>query len=270
MQIYVLEKGFTYKLFMLIAFSLFSSVMYQGHLKGELIYTILFLGSAALCAFQIASIFYVIFVKRTLHINVDKKSIMWEIFDNKRLVNKVSINLNDIDNVKYEVNYLTGNIYSRFTVTFILSDKSEIQLTDGLIYDFGLKKAENLARYLLKHGLGDPQDVKFAKMIEELNIDIYKEQKFSKNYDDSYCMGIISKNKKEFLSLRLQIESLYKDYKIVEKNANNEYLIKADKNRDSFIYLRSNAFGYFIEFHKVQRKEDLKMLKEMGRQKIGF
>jgi len=72
------------------------------------------------------------------------------------------------------------------------------------------------------------------------------------------------------LSLRLQIESLYKDYKIVEKNANNEYLIKRETHKNSFIYLRSNPFGHFVEFHNVKMKQDLKMLKEMGRQKISL
>ena len=270
MQIYVLEKGFTYKLFMLTAFSLFALVMYQGHLKGETIYTILFIASVALCSFQIASFFYVLLVKRTIHFNIEQKEVCWEIFDNKKLQKKICVNIDEIEEVKTEVNYLTGNIYSKFTLTFVLKDGTEIELTDGMIYDLGLKKAEHLSRYLLNHDLGDEQDVKFANLIKELDIDIYKEQKFSKKDVNNYYFGVISKNKKEFLSLRLQIEALYKDYNIVEKNGANEYLVRSENNKNSYIYLRSNAFGYFVEFYKVKRKEELKMLKEMGRQKISF
>lgn len=270
MQIYVLEKGFIYKLFMLTAFALFALVMYQGHLKGEMIYTILFIGSVALCSFQIASFFYVLLIKRTLHFIITDKEVCWEFFDNKKLQKKICVHREEIDEVKTEVNYLTGNIYSKFILTFILKDGSEIELTDGMVYDLGLKKAEQLCRYLLKNNLGDPQDIKFAKLIETLNIDTFKEQKFSKSDEDSYYLGIISKNKKEFLSLRLQIESLYDDYKIVEKNANNEFLVRNEKIKNSYIFLRSNAFGYLVEFYKVKRKKELKMLKEMGRQKIGF
>ncbi|QDF28034.1 hypothetical protein [Halarcobacter anaerophilus] len=270
MQIYVLQRAISYKIFMLVAFGFFALVMYQGHLKNELIYTILFIVFVALCSFEIVSIFYCLFVKRTLHFNINDKEVSWEFFDNKRLLKRVNIDKSSIKEVKSEVNYLTGNIYSRFTVTFILEDDSQIELTDGFLYSFGLKKAENISRYMLKNGLGNPQDIKFSKLIEELNIDIFQQQKFTKEEKDSYYMGVISKNKKEFLSLRLQIESLYKDYKIVEKNANNEYLVRNENKKESFIYLRSNAFGYFVEFYKVKRKEDLKMLKEMGRQKIGF
>lgn len=88
---------------------------------------------------------------------------------------------------------------------------------------------------------------------------------------DSHYYGFISKNKKEFLSLRLQIEALYTDYKLIEKNGNNEYLIKNGDSKDSFIYLKSNVFGIFVEFYKVGIKGELKTLKEMGkRDKIGF
>ncbi len=148
--------------------------------------------------------------KRTLHFNINDKEVSWEFFDNKRLLKRVNIDKSSIKEVKSEVNYLTGNIYSRFTVTFILEDDSQIELTDGFLYSFGLKKAENISRYMLKNGLGNPQDIKFSKLIEELNIDIFQQQKFTKEEKDSYYMGVISKNKKEFLSLRLQIESLYK------------------------------------------------------------
>lgn len=270
MQIYVLEKGFIYKLFMLTAFSLFALVMYQGYITGETIYTILFIVSVALCSFQIASFIYVLIVKRTIHFKITEKEVCWEIFDNKKLQKKICVNRDEIDEVRTEVNYLTGNIYSKFTLTFVLKDNSEIELTDGMIYDLGLKKAEHMCRYLLNNNLGHEQDIKFAKLLNEENIDTFKEQKFSRNDGDFYYIGVISKNKKEFLSLRIQLESLYSEYKIIEKNANNEYLIRNENNKNSYIYLRSNAFGYFIEFYKVKRKEELKMLKEMGRQKIGF
>ncbi|XPV68073.1 MAG: hypothetical protein ACNI25_12265 [Halarcobacter sp.] len=271
MQTYILEKGFIYKLFMLTAFSLFALVMYQGYVKGETIYSILFFGSISLCAFQIASIFYVIFVQRRVELTIDDENISWKIYDNKKLYKENSIQKNKIKEIKTEINYLMGNIYSNFTVTFILDDDSEDILTDGLIYDFTLKKAEDLCRFLLKNKLGHEQDVKFSTLVEELNIDLTKEQVFSKKAGKSYFVGLISKNKKEFLSLRLQIENLYPNYKVIEKNANNEYLIKSDEIKDSYIYLRSNAIGYFVEFYNVSKKEELKSLKQMGeKEKIGF
>lgn len=271
MKTFTLEKGFGYKLFMLLAFSIFASVMYQGHINKEGIYSILFLLSCILVSYQIASIFYVIFVKRKIEIEIDQNTISWKIYDNNKLHRKQSIPLSEIKDVKTEVNYLTGNIYSTFTVTFNLKNDEEVILTDGLLYDFGLKKAENVCKFLLDNKLGDEQDIKFAELIKELNIESSKEQKFSKKDGNYYFLGVISNNKKEFLSLRLQIEGLYKDYKKVEKNANNEYLIKSYDKNDTYIYLRSNAIGYIIEFYNVKRKEELKTLKEMGkRQKIGF
>ena len=271
MQKYILNKGFGYKLFMLIAFSLFSLVMYQGHMKNGGIYSILFFASAALCAFQIASVFYVIFVKRVVEISIDKERITWKFFDNNKLQKEDYLILNEIKEVKTEIKYLTGNIYSNFTVTFILKNDEEKVLTDGLIYDFGLKKAEEVCRFLLENELGDEQDIKFSKLVKELNIDLSKEQKFTKKSGKSYFTGIISKNKKEFLSLRLQIEALYKDYKTVKKNANNEYYIESEDKKDSFIYLRSNAIGFFVEYYNLSKNEELKTLEQMGeRKKIGF
>lgn len=271
MQTYILEKGIVYKLFMLIAFSIFSLVMYQGHITKGGIYTILFLASVALIAFQIASIFYVLFIKRSISIEITDDEISWKFFDNKKIYKEDRLALNDIKDIKTEINYLTGNIYSNFTITFILKDDTEKTLTDGLLYDFGLKKSEEVCRFLLEHNLGEEQDIKFSKLIKEENIDLLKEQIFTKKSSKSYYVGVISNNKKEFLSLRLQIESLYKEYKLVEKNANNEYLVKSDSIKDSFIYLRSNALGIFVEFYNVSRKEELKTLKQMGkRQKIGF
>ena len=271
MQTYILEKSFGYKLFMLLAFAIFSSVMYQGHISKGGVYTILFFASVALLAFQISSILYVIFVKRSMQILINDNEISWKFFDNKKLQKEQSVKKDEIKEVKTEVNYLTGNFYSNFCVTFILKDEKEIILTDGLLYDFGLKKAEDICRFLLENNLGDKQDIKFAKLVKELDIDISKEQKFTKKDEKYYYTGVISKNKKEFLSLRLQIEGLYKDYKDTKKNANNEYLIQLDSIKDSHIYLRSNAIGLFVEFYNVKRKEDLKTLKEMGeRQKIGF
>ena len=271
MQTYILEKGFGYKLFMLLAFTIFTSVMYQGHLSKGGIYSILFFGGSALIAFQIASIIYATFIKRSVELEINDDNISWKTFDNKRLHNKQSIKRNEIKDVKTEVNYLTGNIYSTFTVTFILNNDEEIILTDGLLYDFGLKKAEDVCRFLLDNNLGDEQDIKFAQLVKELNINLSEEQKFKKKDGKSYFIGAISNNRKEFLSLRLQIEALYTNYKKVEKNANNEYLAKSDDIKDSFIYLRSNAIGYIVEFYNVQRKEDLKTLKEMGKkEKIGF
>ncbi len=271
MQKYSLEKGFAYKLFMLIAFSLFSSVMYQGHISQGGIYSILFFISAFLIAFQIASIFYVLLVKREVEIFIDEKKISWKFFDNEKLYKQNSILRENIKSVRTEINYLTGNIYSNFTITFLLDDNRKVILTDGLLYDFGLKKVEDICIFLLNNNLGDEQDIKFAKLTKEFDIDLSKEQLFTKKVGKSYFVGVISKHKKEFLSLRIQIEALYTDYKIIEKNTNNEYLVKSNKIKDSFIYLRSNALGYCVEFYNVSRKEELKTLKQMGkREKIGF
>lgn len=271
MKTYVLQKAYSYKLFMLLAFTLFSSVMYQGHLSQGGIYSILFFASVLLIAFQIASIFYVTFIKRTLELSIDEESISWKFFENKKISKEQMILREDIKDLKTEVNYLTGNFYSSFTITFILNDDKEIVLSDGILYDFGLKRAEDICRFLLDNNLGDEQDIKFAKFIKESQIDLNKEQLFTKKAGKSYFTGVISKHKKEFLSLRMQIEALYKDYKIIEKNANNEYLIKSENIKDSYIHLRSNAFGYFVELYNVSRKEDLKTLKQMGkRNKIGF
>ncbi|WP_072679985.1 hypothetical protein [Arcobacter sp. LA11] len=271
MQNYILEKGFGYKLFMLLAFSIFSSVMYQGHISQQGIYSILFFASLALCAFQIASIFYVLLVKRNIELHINEENISWKIYDNNKLYKENSVKRKDIKEVHTEVNYLTGNIYSSFQVLFKMNNEEEVILTDGLFYDFGLKKAEDVCKFLLNNNLGDTQDIKFAKLTKELDIDLTKEQIFTKKDSKSFFVGVISKNKKEFLSLRLQIESLYPEYKDVQKNANNEFLVNSDTIKNSFIYLRSNAIGYIVEFYNVSRKEDLKTLKQMGkRNKIGF
>lgn len=271
MKTLILENGFGHKLFMLLAFTIFGSVMYQGHISKEGIYSILFFVSCILISYQIASILYVLFVKRKIDITIDENTINWKIYDNKKLHKEKTIELDQIKDVKTEINYLTGNIYSTFTVTFNLKNEEEVVLTDGLLYDFGLKKAEDICRFLLEHNLGDKQDIKFSKLVKELNIEVLKEQKFTKKDEKYYFVGIISKNKKEFLSLRLQIEGLYTDYKKIEKNAANEYLVKSHDKDDAYIYLRSNAIGYMVEFYNVKRKEELKTLKEMGkRQKIGF
>lgn len=268
---FILNKAYSYKLFMLIAFFLFSSVMYQGHIQVGEIYSILFFISLALCAFQIASIIYVTFIKRAVEIKISNDTISWEFSDNNKVHKKQIIKVTDIENIKTEINYLFGNVYSSFQVIFQLKDKSEKILTDGITYDFGLKKAEEVCKFLLDNNLGDKQDIKFSRLIKELNIDTSKNQKFTKKENEHYYTGIISDNKKEFLSLRIQIETLYDKYKIVEKNINNEYLVKSEENKDSYIHLKSNVLGLFIEFYKVKRKEELKTLEEMGkRKKIGF
>ena len=272
MQRYILEKAFSYKLFMLLAFGIFALVMYQGHTKIGGIYTILFFIALGLCAFEIASAIYVTFVKRSVELYINDENITWKIYDNKKLYKEKIVKRDDLKEVKTEINYLTGNFYSSFSVTFVLKDDKEIVLTDGIFYDFGLKKAEDLCRFLLDHEIGHYQDVKFAKILKEKNIDLSKDNfTFTKKDGKSYYYGFLSKNKKEFLSLRLQIEARYKDYKKVEKNANNEYLIKNDEKKDSFIHLRSNAIGLFVELYNVSKIEELKTLKDMGhRKKIGF
>lgn len=282
MQTYILEKAFAYKFFMLLAFFIFASVMYQGHISQGGIYSVLFFSSAALVAFQIASIFYVMFIKRRVEISINEDEISWKFYDNEKLLKQKSVIISHIKEVLTEINYLTGSFYSSFSITFIMKndeqnqenkqkEENEIILTDGLLYDFGLKKAEDICRFLLDNNLGHAQDIKFAKLVKAMDIDTNKEQKFIKKDAESYFIGVISKNKKEFLALRLQIETLYKDYKKIEKNAANEFFITSDKIKNSHIYLRSNAIGLFVEFYNVQRKEDLKTLKEMGkRQKIGF
>lgn len=267
-----LDKAYSYKLFMLVAFSLFASVMYQGHIQQGGIYSILFFAALALCAFQIASTVYVTFIKRTIDINIDDTFISWHFSDNNKKNKEEKIKLEDIKDIKTEINYLLGNFYSSFQVTFLLKDNSEIVLTDGITYDFGLKKSEEVCKFLLDNDLGEQQDIKFAQLIKELNIDTSKiNQKFTKKAGSSYYVGIISDNRKEFLSLRIQIETLYDDYKKVEKNVNNEYLVASDTIKDSHIHLKSNAIGLFVEFYNVSRKQELKTLKELGkRKKIGF
>ncbi|NVJ54572.1 MAG: hypothetical protein HWD90_12855 [Campylobacteraceae bacterium] len=267
-----LDKAYSYKIFMLIAFSLFASVMYQGHIQQGGIYSILFFIALALCAFQVATTIYVTFIKREVEITISDKEISWCFFDKNKKHKEVKINIEDIKDIKTEINYLLGNFYSSFQVTFLLKDDSEIILTDGVIYDFGLKKAEEVCRFLLDNNLGEEQDIKFSNLIKELKIDTNKtNQKFTKKDGNSYYVGILSDNKKEFLSLRIQIETLYDDYKKVEKNANNEYRVSSDTIKNSHIHLKSNAIGLFVEFKNVQRKEELKTLKEMGkRKKIGF
>ncbi|WP_417328054.1 hypothetical protein [Halarcobacter sp.] len=267
-----LDKAYSYKLFMLVAFSLFASVMYQGHIQQGGIYSILFFAALALCSFQIASTVYVTFIKRTIDINIDDTFISWYFSDNNKNNKEVKIKLEDIKDIKTEINYLLGNFYSSFQVTFLLNDDSEIVLTDGITYDFGLKKSEEVCKFLLDNDLGEQQDIKFAQLIKELNIDTSKtNQKFTKKAGSSYYVGIISDNRKEFLSLRIQIETLYDDYKKVEKNVNNEYLVASDTIKDSHIHLKSNAIGLFVEFYNVSRKQELKTLKELGkRKKIGF
>lgn len=256
-----LKKEIVYKLFMFVAFGIFAMVMYQGHIQKGGIYSILLIISFLLMAFQIASIFYVIFTKREWELTINDKTLTLKIFDNKKVHKEQTVNLEDIEDTQTEINYLTGNIYSNFTITFTLKNNKEMTITDGMLFDLGLEKAEEICRFLLKHNLGHKQDVRFSKLVNELNIDTTKDQKFSKNEKESRIVGVISKNKKEFLALRLQLEHLYPQYNIPEKNSNNEYLIKP-ANSDSFIYLRSNAIGYMVEFYKVDKKVDLKMLNE--------
>lgn len=256
-----LKKEIVYKLFMFVAFGIFAMVMYQGHIQKGGIYSILLIISFLLMAFQIASIFYVIFTKREWELTINDKTLTLKIFDNKKVHKEQTVNLEDIEDTQTEINYLTGNIYSNFTITFTLKNNKEMTITDGMLFDLGLEKAEEICRFLLKHNLGHKQDVRFSKLVNELNIDTTKDQKFSKNEKESRILGVISKNKKEFLALRLQLEHLYPQYNIPEKNSNNEYLIKP-ANSDSFIYLRSNAIGYMVEFYKVDKKIDLKMLNE--------
>lgn len=271
MQTYILNKGYSYKIFMFIAFSFLSLVMYQGHVSKQGIYTILFYASLIFLAFQIVSFIYVSIIQRSVQIDITDKTLVWIVKDNKKEIKNICIDLNNIEEIKTEVNYLTGNIYSNFTITIKQKKGEDITLTDGILYDFGLQKAEEICIYLMDNNLGDSQDIKFSKLVKDMNINRKEEQVFHKKDGKSYYTGVISKNKKEFLSLRLQIETLYKEYKDIEKNANNEYKIKSDNIKDSFIYLKSNAIGYFIEFYNVSRKEDLKSLKQMGkRNKIGF
>ena len=96
MQKYILEKAFGYKLFMLLSFSIFALVMYQGHISSGGIYSILFFGTLALCAFQISSFFYVIFIKRTVEIYINEEEVYWKIYDNKKLTKERHISLSDI------------------------------------------------------------------------------------------------------------------------------------------------------------------------------
>ncbi len=198
MKTYILEKGFVYKLFMLLAFSIFSLVMYQGHIIKGGIYSVLFFATIALIAFQIASIFYVSFIKRKIEIKIENNKISWKFFDNKRVFKEEELDLDKIKDIKTEVNYLTGNIYSNFTITFILKDSSQVVLTDGLLYDFGLKKAEDVCRFLLDNELGEKQDIKLSKLIKEQNIDLSKEQVFTKKDGKFYYVGVVSFNKKSF------------------------------------------------------------------------
>ncbi len=85
--------------------------------------------------------FYVSFIKRKIEIKIENNKISWKFFDNKRVFKEEELDLDKIKDIKTEVNYLTGNIYSNFTITFILKDSSQVVLTDGLLYDFGLKKS---------------------------------------------------------------------------------------------------------------------------------
>lgn len=256
-----LKKEIVYKLFMLLAFFIFAMVMYQGHIQKGGIYTILLAVSGLLMAFQIASIFYVLITKRRWELTINEKNITLKVFDNKRLYKTQEINIDEIKDVKTEINYLTGNVYSNFNITFTLKDDKQIVFTDGLLFDLGLEKAEDICRFLLGHNLGDKTDVSFSKLVRELNIDTTKEQKFIKNEENKRINGFISKNKKEFLALRLQIENYYPEYNVPKSNTNNDYLIKP-ANSDSYIHLRSNAIGYMVEFYKVDKKIELKMLKE--------
>ncbi|AXH08830.1 hypothetical protein CP960_00955 [Malaciobacter halophilus] len=256
------KKEIIYKLYMLVAFAMFALVMYQGYLQKGGVYTLLLFLAFFLMAFQVASIIYVLLVKRTLELKVENNTLSWTIFDNKRVYKKNSINIDDIKQTTTEINYLTGNIYSSFTATFILKDDTKVELTDGILYDFGLEKSEEIATFLLKHNLGDEADIRFSNLVEQLNIDIKKEQKFTKKDGKSYVIGVISKNKKEFLALRLQVESLFSDYNDVQKNTNNQYLVKNPNLKDSYISIRSNPIGYMVEFYNVNKKCELKMLKE--------
>ena len=95
-QKFILEKAYSYKLFMLVAFLLFAAVMYQGHIQQGGIYSILFFATLALCAFQIASIFYVTFIKRTLKLTINNNKISWSFFDNSKQIKEKTLNINDI------------------------------------------------------------------------------------------------------------------------------------------------------------------------------
>lgn len=256
------KKEIIHKLYMLIAFVMFALIMYQGHIQKGGIYSILMFVSLFLMAFQIASILYVFFIKRRLELSIDKEYISWNIYDNKKIYKQQKIKLEDIKETKTEINYLTGNIYSNFTITFTLKDDSILTFTDGILYDIGIEKAHEIARYLLEHNLGEQKDIEFANIVKQLNLDIKKEQKFTKNMPNSTIIGVISNNKKEFLALRLQIEAVYKGYNDIKKNSTNEYLVENPEIKNSYIYLKSNAIGYMVEFYNVNKKPELKMLKE--------
>ncbi len=256
------KKEIIHKLYMLIAFIMFALVMYQGHIQKGGIYSILMFISLFLMAFQIACILYVLFIKRKAEISIDENYISWSIYDNNKIYKQQKIKLDEIKETKTEINYLTGNIYSNFTITFTLKDNSIITFTDGILYDIGIEKAHEIARYLLEHNLGEPKDIEFANLVKQLNIDIKKEQKFTKKMQNSYIVGVISNNKKEFLALRLQIEAVYKGYNDIKKNSVNEYLVENLEVKNSYIHLKSNAIVYMVEFYNVNKKPELKMLKE--------
>ncbi len=256
------KKEIIYKLYMLIAFAMFTLVMYQGHIQKNGIYSILMFISLFLIAFQITSILYVLFIKRRAEIFIDENYISWIIYDNSKIYKQNKIKLKDIKNTKTEINYLTGNIYSNFTISFTLKDNSIITFTDGILYDIGIEKAHEIARYLLENNLGESKDIEFMSIVKQLNIEIKKEQKFTKKMPHSTIIGIISNNKKEFLALRLQIEAIYKEYNNIKINCANEYLVENPKIKNSYIHLKSNAIGYMIEFYNINKKPEIKMLKE--------
>lgn len=83
------KKEIIYKLYMLVAFAMFALVMYQGYLQKGGVYTLLLFLAFFLMAFQVASIIYVLLVKRTLELKVENNTLSWTIFDNKRVYKKI-------------------------------------------------------------------------------------------------------------------------------------------------------------------------------------
>lgn len=201
---YILKKEIGIKIFMTPLSFLFLFIAYYSE---DLIVKVMFLLMFLVLFFYPAGLIYALFVNRKLDLQIDNKTLSWQIYENDILVEDIKIYKNQIEKIDTKVHFFNGT-YNYLSVRFYLKDKRIIMLNDGMIYSL-LKNYEEIVYLLELYDYNDSGLNSFETATNNSYEKKYREQNILKILFRGFIDNVRFLNKKvQFVVLIILIHAL--------------------------------------------------------------
>lgn len=251
---YILRKEIGIKIFMTPLSFLFLFIVYYSE---DLIVRVIFLLMFLVLFFYPAGLLYALFVNRKLNLQIDNKTLSWQIYENDILVEDIKIYKNQIEKIDTKVHFFNG-AYNYLSARFYLKDKRIIMLNDGMIYSL-LRNYEEIVYLLELYDYNNSGLNSFETATNNSYEKKYREQNILKILFRGFIDNVRFLNKKvQFVVLLILIHALVNFISAKQNLLDMSFSDTSGSHAENLILDSKREKTFFFEdfYYSIYKKDD--------------